>query len=499
MAPGNDEGACSWEKWCAILKFLVLNPSSSITNNVIRDVLYGCWCKGKRIGGASVPPSTLLLVATVLKQAGLDVAFLDALGERISLRESLARASGFDVVIISTSTMSINEDTNVLACLKEANPAIRSIVFGSHPTFMPEATLSRKGVDIIVRREPEFIIRDIALSFERKRNWKEIKGIGYLDRDKIILNPYYPLIENLDELPFIDVDLLPKGIDYFNPIVKRMPYMTITTSRGCPAGCRFCTAPYFYGAKARYRSVESILEELLMLKSKGYREIYFRDETFTMRQDETLKLCKRMIEENLGLSWICNARVDTVNRELLKAMKRAGCHLIKFGVESGVQKILDLSRKGIRVEQTREAFRLTKEVGIDTHAHTMLGMPGETDETIAKTIDFVLEIEPTTVTFGICTPYPGTPMFLDVVKKFPEIQDGSSSDLSKVHVQGLFNEIFTSVKRRDLEKSIKFAYRRFYLRTSYLFKRIKRIENMENLKRCLIGGINVIDFAVRGE
>ena len=253
----------------------------------------------------------------------------------------------------------------------------------------------------LVRREPEYIIKDLVeKKIEGGESWKGIEGIGFREGEKVILNDYYPFIENLDELPFLDVAMLPEGIDYFNPLIKRMPYITMITSRGCPGKCTFCTAPSFYGPKYRCRSVESIIEELKYFKSQGYREIYFRDETFTVNKKRILELCKRMMEERLYLTWLCNARVGMINKEMMDTMKEAGCHLIKFGVESGVQKILDNVNKGIRIKSIKETFIWAKEVGMDTHAHIMLGMPGETLETIRDTINFTKEIEPTTVTFG---------------------------------------------------------------------------------------------------
>lgn len=169
------------------------------------------------------------------------------------------------------------------------------------------------------------------------------------------------------------------------------------------------------------------------------------------------------------------------------------------GVESGVQQILDRVKKGINVDVTKDNFRWAKEIGISTHAHLMLGMPAETLETIKETVQFVKEIDPTTATFGICTPYPGTPLFEEVAIVHPEIEDGTSSDLSKLHTEGLFNEIYTSVSEEELKRAVKRAYRSFYLRPSYLIKALKRINNRDELKKVVIAGMKVLDFSVRGE
>jgi len=479
------------------MKVLILNPPSKSTKNVLRDLIYGCWCKGKRIGGAKVPPLNLLYIATVLKEEGHKVKLLDALAEQLSLEEVKKIIKDYTAVVISTSTMSFREDSRVLAELKEVNENLKTIIFGSHPTFMPEYALKEDSIDIIVRREPEYIIRDLINDLENdSEKWKNVKGIGYREDGKQVLNEFYPFIENLDELPFPDRTLLPKNIDYFNPIIKRIPYTTMMTSRGCPGRCTFCTVPYFYGSKVRARSAENVLEELRLIEEFGYREVWIRDETFTFFKKRNEEICKSIIREGIDLTWICNARVGTVDKNMMKLMKKAGCHMIKFGVESGVQEILDNVKKGIKVEMTRKNFKEAKEVGIDTHAHIMLGIPGETKETIEKTIKFVKEIDPTTVTFGICTPYPGTKLFEEVVREHPEIMDGSSQDLRKIHETAFFNQYFTDLDEYELNKYVKKAYRSFYFRPGYVLKWLGKIRSMDELKRVILAGVNVFSFSV---
>lgn len=482
------------------MKVLVLNPSSRVTKNVVRDVLYGCWCKGKRIGGGTVPPFSLLSVATVLKQAGFHVTFIDALAELISIEQLKLKISDYDVVIISTSTMSFNEDAQTLLFLKQINPRLISVVFGSQPTFMPDYSLEKKGVDVIILGEPEYVLRELISNLQKGSNdWKRLNGLGFKENGKKCKNPKFAFVENLDELPFLDTSMLPKDIHYFNPLVKRLPYITLTTSSGCPGKCTFCTAPLFYGKKVRFQSVKRVLAEVRHHLENGFKEIYFRDETFTFNKRRTQEICRGIIEQGLDVSWICNSRVGLVNREDMQIMKKAGCHLIKFGVESGVQEILDNVQKGIQVEMTRQTFSWTKEVGLDTHAHVMLGMPGETEQTIEQTIAFAKEIEPTTVTFGICTPYPGTPLFQEVAKKCPQIRDGTEVDLSKLHTQGFFNEYFTNLNAEYLGKAVRQAYRSFYLRPGYLFRSLRRSKGLNEVKRLVLAGTRVIDFALRGE
>ncbi|MGM5482434.1 MAG: B12-binding domain-containing radical SAM protein [Nanobdellota archaeon] len=474
---------------------LVLNPGSKQTKNVVRDLVYGCWCKGKRIGGMKSPPLNLLYIATILKENKHNVSFIDALAMGLPFGKLIPYIKKSEAVIINTSTMSFSEDTLLLEKCKKINPKIKTVIFGSHPTFMPQDCLSKKSVDIIVRKEPEFIIRDLFNKLEKSGSvWKKVKGIGYRTKgSKIIINQDYGF-GDINELPIPDRNFLPKNVDYFNPLIKKVPYTTIITSRGCPAQCTFCTVPTFYGNSIRARDKDLVIKELEQIKKQGYKEFWIRDETFTIYKKRNQEICKEMIKRNLNLSWLCNARVGTVDKETMKLMKRAGCHMIKFGVESGVQRILDNVKKGISVKKTRETFRWAHEVGMDTHAHMMLGMPGETKKTIEKSINFAKLIDPTTVSFGICTPYAGTPLYYKVLKENSKINDGSACDLSELHEKAFFNEYFTSLGKDQLEKYVRKAYRKFYLRPSYIFKYLKRINNLEEFRRVILAGSNVFSF-----
>lgn len=483
------------------MKTLVLNPASRFTKNVVRDVLYGCWCKGKRIGGGTVPPFNLLFVASLLQREGFEVTFLDAMAEQLPFEDQLNLAPEVELVVCSTATMAFNEDADTLLEFKKRNPRLKTAMFGSHPTFMPQYALTHAGVDFCVREEPDYIILNLVRSLSAGTDdWKRIKGLAYRGADGApVVNETAPYIEDLDALPMLDTSLLPKDVDYFNPLVKRMPYMTMATSRGCPAKCTFCTAPYFYGPRVRFMSPGRVVDEIATHLAHGYREIYFRDETFTVNNRRNLKIFDQIHERGLDFTWICNARVETVTQPVLEAMVKAGCHYIKFGVESGNQDILDRMKKGITVEQTRQTFQWCHEAGVDTHAHVMVGNPGDTDETIQETIDLVLAIEPTTVTFGLCSPYPGSELWDEVSEVYPEIGDGSETNLETLHSTGLFNELYCGVPSEELEDYVQKAYRAFYLRGSYFMKTLKRMGSLDEIKRYSLAGAQVVDFALRGE
>ncbi len=482
------------------MKVLTLIPPSKHSKNVARDLVYGCWCKGKRIAGIQFPPVSQLLVSTVLKENGHDARLLDAAGLQMSLdeiREEVAREK-YDVCTMLTSTMTIIEDAEILHALQQVNPGMKTVVTGSQPTFMPQATLSRQGIDFIVFREQEYILRDLLAALERGGDaYKEVMGIGYKkENGEITINQSAPLIKDLDELPIADRTQLPSTIDYFNPIVKRMPFTTMFTTRGCTAKCTYCTSPVFYGEKVRFRSAEKVLEEMEECQNLGYKEIFFRDELFTAAKKRVLEICDGIRERGLDLTWICSSRVNNVDPEMLEAMKESGCHMIRFGVESGVQEILDNVRKNITVEETRQTFEWCHEYKIDTHAHCIIGSPGETRDTIDRTLKFVIEIDPTVITFGITTPYPGTPLFEEVAKVHPEIGDGSQMDIGRLHHDSFFNQFFTELSNEDLSRDIRRIYRKFYFRPRYIWGWIKRINSWAEFKRVTMAGANVLDFAL---
>jgi len=481
------------------MRVLVLNPASAYQKNVIRDVLYGCWCAGKRIGGGTVPPFALLNIATILKNEGHDVLFMDAQAEQTPFSDVKSHAPDLDAVVISTSTMTFQEDADTLQALKDENRSLKTIAFGSHPTFLPQSAMAHGGLDIGVRSEPEYIVRDVVAGMRNGNgDWKAVNGIVYKESDEVVINPGYPYID-MNELPFPDTSMLPKDIHYYNPLVKRMPYITTTTSKGCPAKCTFCTAPWFDGLKVRFQSAEYVLNEIEYFIDQGYKEVYFRDDTFFVWKKRDIELCQQIVKRGLDVTWIANARVSMIDKEMMQLAHDAGCHTIKFGIESGVQEILDRMNKGYKVEQAYQVFEWIHEVGIHAHAHVMLGNPGDSAETIERTIQYVKELAPATATFGICTPYPGTPLFAEVAEKFPEIKDGTNSDFSKLHVEGLYNEHYTSLTQEELKGYVQKAYRSFYARPTYIAKTARQqLRGMDDVKRLSIAASNVLDFALRG-
>ena len=227
-----------------------------------------------------MPPLNDLYVATHARQEGLEIEFLDAQFE-YDRYAGLKRKNfdGYLALIIMSSTQSFRSDAQTLAQVKELNSRIKTILFGSHSTFMPKFCLQEDVVDYIVLSEPEETIRCLLAVLKNNGSVESLEGVGYKNSTgEIIINARRPFMD-MDTLPIPDRRLLSQGIDYFNPVVKKMPYTTMQTSRGCPGKCIFCTAPVFYGNKYRWRSPAAVLEEITAISRMGYKEIFFRDES----------------------------------------------------------------------------------------------------------------------------------------------------------------------------------------------------------------------------
>lgn len=481
------------------MKLLFLVPPNVDNLNVLRDSVYGCWCKGNRLGGATVPPHPLVLLATCAKEAGHQVKVIDGLVDPAAPQKVRDTIGSVDAVVIQTSVMAFLDDCDVITWLKELNPQLKSVVVGAMPTFLPERSMEYAQVDYIISGEAEQAIGEMCSRLDRGETLRGLSGIGFREADgTVVVQGRTPFIQNLDALPFTDWSLLDHGETYFNPIIEQEPYVTELTTRGCFAKCTFCMAPGFYGGKIRGNSADYILNLLRKYKADGIREIYFRDEMFTSLKARNRQMYKTMIEEKMGFSWVCSSRANAVDEEDLRLMKQAGCHLIKVGVESGSQEILDRVKKGVTLDEVRTMFALCRKIGIKTHAHFMIGNPGETEETIKQTIAFAKEIRPTTATFGILTLYPGTPLWDEIAAENPEVAEQFQLRLKDLHQKSFYPELFTELTAEQIQAYMATAHRSFFLRPRYMLDRLLDVRSPGQLRKLVKAGSKIIDYAIKG-
>jgi radical SAM superfamily enzyme YgiQ (UPF0313 family) len=267
--------------------------------------------------------------------------------------------------------------------------------------------------------EYEMSLLDLVKALDKNTPLGKIKGIAYKEKGKVIINPRRENIEDLDKLPFPAWHLMPMDM-YFTPYSRTKTSIEVLTSRGCPFKCTYCVFPQliYNSRKVRYRSAKSVVDEVEILLKKYKKEgIYFNDDTFTVNRNHVMGICGEIMKRKLKFRWGCFGRVDTVDREMLENMKRAGCVLIKYGVESGSQKILDRVEKGYKISDIKKAFKLTKEIGIGTHGTFMIGLPGEDSSTIEETMELAKEIDADTILWALLTPFPGTALFDEAEKK----------------------------------------------------------------------------------
>jgi len=366
-------------------------------------------------GGTLYYPIWLSYATGVLERSEFDVKLLDAPAEGLNYKDVVKYVKEFspDLIVVDTSTPSIMSDIKVADDLKNTIKTFVTLV-GTHVSALSEETLkSAKSVDAVARGEYDYTIRDLAKTLDEGGELKSVLGLSYRKGKKIIHNPDRPSIENLDELPFV-TSVYKKYLnikDYFYSSANH-PMVMIMTGRGCPFRCFFCNWPQvFHGRKYRLRSPENVVAEFeyILENLPEVREIGVEDDTLTADLGRARKICKLLIERGIAkkIKWWANVRVN-LDLKTMKLMKKAGCRLIIPGYESGVQEILDKSHKGITVEQSLKFAKNAKKAGLLVHGCFIIGLPGETKETVKKTIEFAKELDPDDAQFFPLIPYPGT-------------------------------------------------------------------------------------------
>ena len=415
------------------------------------------------------------------------MSILDAENLRLNYQEIETRIREYnpDVVGITMPTPAYDQVMEVARISKWVNPEVKVVVGGPHPTAFPEEVVEEPDIDVAVYGEGELTFSQVIDAFEREDSLKAIRGIAYNLFGITFLNPPQKLISCLDTLPFPARHLLPME-SYYAPPTKRETLKkncNIVSSRGCPWQCTYCMARIIWGGKVRYRSVENVIKEIEECISKyGIGEFNFNDELFTCSRKRTLKFCREIIKRKINISWVCSVRVDYVWKDVLRAMKQAGCKNVMFGFESGSQIILDKIKKGVTLKQAEEAVRLVKEVGIKSSGAFMLGNIGETEDTVRETIDFAKKLNVDTVSFYLASPYPGTE-FYNTAKREGYFRDGLEwKDFSLIISNAHPTLNLPNLSSKQIARWQKRAYREYYLNPKFIWKRICSIKSLIDIK-----------------
>lgn len=365
------------------------------------------------IGGMNAFPLGLGYIAAILEKDH-DVSVVDIRGEKLddaSLRKRISETTP-EVVGITSDSLAFQKAIEIAQIIKELNKDTLVVIGGPHASVLPACPLNYDCFDISVYGEGERTAAELWDKIEKGESWEDVEGIAFRGRDGIIINPSRALIENLDELPFPARDLFPMDKYDGESDLSVIPVYSVSTSRGCPFSCAFCSNNVVFGKKYRFRSAKSVVDEIeLLIKKYNARGIYFREDLFTVNKKRVIETCHEIKVRGLKLKWECEARVDTVDEEMLSVMKEAGCELVWCGVESGSQETLDRLSKGITVAQVRQAYNLFRKIGIRAGASYIIGVPGETIDDIHETISFAEELKSAFADFNIFMAYPTSPLY----------------------------------------------------------------------------------------
>lgn len=452
------------------MKVLLLNAPPVEGINLVREGR----CQQRTGAWTAVwAPVSLATAAAVLREKGMDPRIVDGSVEDIDhvRLEALIRDWQPGLVVINTSTPSIDTDLQIAGLAKRAFPEAKTMAIGLHVSALTQECFDMApDLDMLVRGEPEHTVLDAALAVAGGTPQVDVRGLSWrAEGGDIIHNERRPFIDNLDELPFPAWDLVDTGL-YRLPFSNKR-FLLVASARGCPYACTFCANKVYYGARLRKRSPERIVDEMEWVgREFGVTDFLIWSESFTNDQEYAIATAREIIRRSLKVAWVCNSRVDTVSRELLRTIKQAGCWMIGFGIESGDQAVLDRVRKGTTLQQARDAVRMAHEEGLEVTGHSIVGFPGETEETIKKTINFTKSLKLEYVQYYCAVAFPGSPLYDQC------IESGWLDEADWRYFEQNFSVINTpELSAGQVMKMRDHAFRAFYLQPYVVVNTIKKI------------------------
>ena len=418
---------------------------------------------------------------------------VDAPVQKLDLTACLEIAKGFDMVVMYTSTPTLTIDIETARRIKEAKPGIITVLTGPHVTILPEESLKagKGAIDIVCRGEFDYSTRELC----EGRDWEKVDGISFIRDGKTMHTPDRPPIEDLDALPFVapvyrrDLPISEYVIPHF-----KSPYVSIYSSRGCPSKCIYCLWPQtFSGQRMRTRSPQNVYEEVKWIVDNipEMRELSFDDDTFTANREHARQVAKLL--KPLGISWTINARANC-DYETLKIMREAGLRHVVVGYESGNNQILQNIKKGITREQAVKFTKDCKSLGLSIHGAFIMGLPGETRETIRETIEFAKKLDLNSIQASLASPYPGTEFYTLAREQGWIASDDFIDDTG--HQKCVIN--YPNLTNAEIFNSVEEFYDKFYFRPRYILRSIGRmLVDGEERRKLLKEGRQYLDYMRR--
>jgi hopanoid biosynthesis associated radical SAM protein HpnJ len=393
---------------------------------------------------------------------------LDAPPHHVSGDETIEIAQEYDFLVLFTSTPGFPGDILLARAIKQKNPKIKIAFVGPHVSVLPEKSMRDcPEIDFVCRKEFDYAVVDYA----NGKPLADIAGVSYLKDGKVVHNPDAPQIQDLDALPHV-TEVYKRDLDVtrYNVPFLLNPFVSLYTSRGCPAQCTFCLWPQtLSGHPWRKRSSDDVAREMVKAKQMWpeVKEFFFDDDTFNIQKARTVELCAKL--KPLRLTWSCTSRVTT-DFETLKAMKDAGCRLLIVGYESGDQQILKNIKKGATIERARQFTKDCHKLGLVIHGDFIMGLPGETHETINNTIAFAKELDVETIQVSVAHAYPGTELYDYAVKNGFMVGDSKMVDEGGhqlAHIQ------YPGLPADDILSAVHRFYDEYYFRPKAVYRILK--------------------------
>lgn len=425
----------------------------------------------------ALPPIGLLSCATYLENLTSPVPceVVDLSAEGLHGRRALERLEplGGRFQISSPATSTLGRDLAFSRAWQEEQPGRWLVFNGTHATAEPQSLLEQDRT-AVVRGEPEVTTGLLARAILDGGPLDDIPGVSFRDQGDVRHNPPAESLPDLADLPIPDRRWI-KHLTYAPPFARPGPFQLVVTARGCPFACRFCASQSYYGRRVRYRPVEQVLAEVRELAlALGVRNLGFWDDTFTLDRKRVMDICQGIRDIPGKVEWICLARVDTVDPDLLAAMAAAGCYQIQYGVESGSERLLRLLGKNCTLEQVKNAFQWTRQAGIQSAGFFMLGIPGETPTEREQTIALAKALRPDYASFNICTPLPGSPLYADLRERF---QAGGAEQWADMSARVPGGWLEDPAERRDLQRAVRRAYRQFYFQSGFVMHQLRQLRS----------------------